>query len=81
MFFHHETDTCDACSVVAWVANLLLFLATLAALIGVYKTHFPPSGMTFTSPQGAIYLVAFCFSLMFWTRQMYMCCGCGSARK
>jgi len=73
--------TCGPCTVVQWVVMALLFLATLAALVGVYKAHFLSTGATFGTTSGSLALVAFTLSLTLWAKSASHCCGCCCAEK
>lgn len=73
----HKDRPCAACLVVKWVVAVLLFLATIAAFVGMYKTHVTPTGLTFTTTQGALYLLAFSATVSLWVKHMKGCCKCG----
>ncbi len=65
----------------SWVSAILLFMVMLFSLVGVYKAHVLGGGMTFSTSEGALYIIAFCLSLTLWTRQMTLCCGCEPRKK
>lgn len=75
-FSHREEGPCATCAVVQWLTTLLLFCSSVASFLGVIRTHFPPSGLNFSSPQGGVYLLVFCVSLFLWSKAMKKCCGC-----
>jgi len=62
-----------ACGAVTWIICLLLFLATVTSLVGVYNTHFGINGMTFGSTSGSLSLLAFVASLTLWSKCMCRC--------
>ena len=73
--------SCAPCLLLAWVSAILLFMTALLSLVGVYKAHILRGGMTFSTAEGALYIIAFCISLTLWTRQMTVCCGCETRKK
>ncbi|MBI2117988.1 hypothetical protein HYT95_03755 [Candidatus Peregrinibacteria bacterium] len=62
--------------VVGWVVTLLLFLAAVAALAGVYKAHFLGGGMVFGTTSGSLSILAFSVTATLWAKFMCHCCGC-----
>ena len=58
-----------------WVFSSLLLLASVASLIGVYKSHFLSSGATFGTTSGSLALIAFVLSVTLWKKSMCCCCG------
>ena len=66
---------------IEWVVTLLLFLTTLASVMGVYVTHFPPTGggMTFGSTSSSFALIAFAINSWLWLKMLCKCSGaCGA---
>lgn len=62
--------------VVGWGIALLLFLAALGALVGMYKAHFLGGGMVFGTTSGSLSILAFSVTLTLWAKFMCHCCGC-----
>ncbi|MDD5103808.1 MAG: hypothetical protein PHX93_05420 [Candidatus Peribacteraceae bacterium] len=62
-----------ACTAVNWIICLLLFLTTITAFVGVYRSHFGLNGMTFGSTNGSLALLAFIVSLTMWSKWMCKC--------
>ncbi len=52
---HHTTG----CLVVQIIVTALLFLAMIAALVGVYMAHVLPAGLMFGTSSGSLSLIAF----------------------
>jgi len=72
--FGKKSKDGDPFTSVYWVVTVLLFLAMLAAAIGVYKSHFLSSGATFGTTSGSLSIIAFVISLMFWSKACGCCC-------
>jgi len=64
---------CGACTAVNWIICLLLFLASITSLVGVYRTHFSVGGMVFGSTASSLALLAFVVSLTLWSKWMCRC--------
>jgi len=75
-----KSSSCGPCSVVGWLVCLLLFLTSLAALMGVYKAHFLSSGAVFGTTSGSLAILAFSVTVVFWMKCMVCCCGCGKGK-
>lgn len=73
MFFSKKAPHTPACMVVHLVVSAILFLASLAALVGMYKAHFMPEGMTFGTSAGSLSLIALGATLTLWLHQMKNC--------
>ena len=74
MFFHKKAPHEPGCMVMHLVVSALLFLVSLAALVGVYKAHFLGDGsMTFGTSAGSLSLIALGVSLTLWMHQMKNC--------
>lgn len=56
-----------------WIVCLLLFLTTITALAGVYRTHFGINGMVFGSTNSSLAILAFVISLTVWSKHMCQC--------
>ena len=65
----------DSYTSMYWIVTVLLFLATLAAAVGVYKSHFLSSGATFGTTSGSLSIIAFVISLTLWSKAFCCCCG------
>ncbi|OGJ60516.1 hypothetical protein A3A67_02715 [Candidatus Peribacteria bacterium RIFCSPLOWO2_01_FULL_51_18] len=70
---HSKKNGCSAgCILMKWLVMVLLFLATVAALIGTFTTHFMrlPSGleMQFGSTGGSLAILAFVASVSVWVK-------------
>lgn len=57
-----------------YLGCILYFLATVAALMGVYQTHFGIGTMNFGSTSASLALIAFAISLHLWIKCMHRCC-------
>jgi hypothetical protein len=55
------------------VVTVLLFLCALAALVGVYKSHFLAVGLTFGTTQGSLSLIAFAVTITVAMKQLIKC--------
>jgi hypothetical protein len=73
MFFRKKSPHCGACLVCQVVVAILLFLASVAALVGVYKSHVLSSGFAFGTTSGSLSLIAFAVSVTLWMSQMRNC--------
>lgn len=58
------------------VVALLVTLATLAALVGVWKTHMTADGMMFGSTEGSLALLTFVLSSVIWVKMVKCLCPC-----
>jgi hypothetical protein len=65
------------CIVSKWAVAILLFLTSIAALIGVYNTHIVSGGVQFGSSGGSFAIIAFTVSVMAWGKKM-ACCMSGN---
>ena len=79
-----QTSSCSTgCLVVKWVVCVLLFLTSIAALVGVYQTHVivgaDPArvAIQFGSTSGSLAIIAFVVSVLAWCKKM-VCCMSGS---
>ena len=67
------------CMLTKWVICILLFLAAVASLIGVYETHTaigtdPMSfSLQFGSTGGSLAILAFCVAVLAWKKQLVSC--------
>jgi len=62
------------CIIMKWLIALLLFIVTVAALLGVYATHvlnLPGGvGLQFGSTSGSLAILAFVASVTVWVKHM-----------
>lgn len=79
MFFstkkNKATGMCQVCGGLAIVLCVLAILATIAALIGVYKAHFLSGGATFGTLNGSASLIALALNL-FLVKKLCSACPC-----
>lgn len=67
------------CTLSKWITVVLLFLATLAALVGVYETHVITGSdasrtvIQFGSTSGSLAIIAFVISVMALHRKVAAC--------
>ncbi|TSC59173.1 MAG: hypothetical protein Greene041619_9 [Candidatus Peregrinibacteria bacterium Greene0416_19] len=73
MFFSKKSPHTPGCMAVNLVAATLLFLTSLAALIGVYVAHVQDDELTFGSMSGSLSLIALAVCLTLWLHQMKNC--------
>jgi hypothetical protein len=65
------------CMVVHVIVAALLLLLSLAALVGVYKSHVLLDGLAFGTTSGSLAIIAFVAAVMAFMRQMKACsCKC-----
>ena len=58
-----------------WVVCVLMFLAMLASIAGIYETHFVGAGATFGTTGASLSLVAFAITAYVWLRTLTNCLG------
>lgn len=63
----------NACRAMDWIICLLLFLAAIASLVGVYQTHFGINGMVFGGTASSLALLAFVIAITMWGKWMCRC--------
>jgi hypothetical protein len=75
-----KSDSCSVgCLIIKWVLGILLFVVTVAALIGVYETHViigaDPARMAiqFGSTSGSFSIIAFVLSSVALMKHMVCC--------
>ena len=66
---------CGVCSTSSITLLVFSVLATVAALIGVFKAHFLSTGITFGTLNGSASLVALALNL-FLVKKLGSCCPC-----
>jgi len=67
-----------ACMGMKWVICVLLFLVSLAALVGVYETHFlslAPMRVQFGSTSGSLAVLAFSVAVTCFGKKIKSCMG------
>lgn len=75
MMFSKKSPHKPACLVTHIVVGALLFLASIAALLGVYMSHVLSTGLTFGTSSGSLSLIAFAICVMAFGKQMKACAG------
>lgn len=69
--------TCSpACIGIKWVVCVLLLIVSVAALVGVYETHFlslSPMRVQFGSTSGSLSIMAFALAVTCWGKKMAAC--------
>ncbi len=74
-----KTGCSTGCLITKWALCALLFLAAVAALIGVYETHVITGtdpvrfALQFGSTSGSLAIIAFAVASVSWMKQM-LCC-------
>ncbi len=69
-----RSSNCSApCMVSKWVVAVLLFLTSVASLIGIYNTHVVAGGVQFGSSSGSFAIIAFAISITCWGKKMVAC--------
>jgi hypothetical protein len=72
-----KNSGCGAlCTALQWVVALLLLLASVAALIGVWNTHVTNNGFAFGGSSASLALIAFAISVTLCKKSL--CCLCGA---
>ncbi len=71
--FHKKSTHGATCLAVHVVVTVLLFVASIAALLGVYKAHMLSSGAAFGTTSGSLSLVAFSITLSLCIYQLKCC--------
>jgi hypothetical protein len=64
---------CTECLVLHVIVSLFLFVAFVAAGIGVYMAHVTDVGMAFGTPTGSLALLAFVATLMTFFKSVKAC--------
>lgn len=71
---------CTVCKILGILATLVLTLTTVAALVGVYRTHVLPGGMSFGTPEGSLALLVLVLSAAIWVKMVWKMCPCPSLK-
>lgn len=75
-----KASSCQICGILQWVVAILLFIATIAALIGAWRAHFTEVGAIFGSTSGSLALIALGVNATLWLQLMKRCCPCNLER-
>ena len=67
---------CAGCKVLTGIVAFLTTLTTVAAVIGVWRTHITPAGWVFGTAEGSLALLVFIVSLMVWLKLVKKMCPC-----
>ncbi len=75
MFFHKKPPHDPGCLAFHVGASILLFIAALAALIGLVVAHYDPSdgALVFGTPASSLAIIAFVVTLSLLMKQCAMC--------
>jgi hypothetical protein len=77
--FSKKSGMHPAVQIVAAVFGVLLFLASLAALAGIYYTHMVGGGATFGTTTASLSIIA--FSVSIYVLHSCLCCpNCGISK-
>jgi uncharacterized membrane protein YkgB len=80
MFGHSKKNGgyCTSCTILNLVVGVVAALVSLAALVGVWKSHVLSSGLTFGTTSGSLSIMALALSLFLLKKAMAACfCQCG----
>ncbi len=75
MLFCKKSPHKPGCMIVHTILAVLLLLATLTSLIGVYKAHVLADGLTFGTTTGSLSLIAFAITVVVFKKVMKSCCS------
>lgn len=64
---------CTVCMVITWIIAILVLLAAVASILGVYKAHVLAGGATFGTTNGSLSLIALAVNLAFLVKMMAYC--------
>jgi hypothetical protein len=68
---------CTTCTIVNMIVGVVAVLISIAALVGVWKSHVLSSGMTFGTTSGSLSIMALAISLFLVKKAMSGCwCQC-----
>ena len=68
--------SCAGCTIIKGICALLVTLLTIAALVGVYKTHMTADGWEFSTLNASVAILASVFSLKVWLHLVKSMCPC-----
>ncbi|MBI3331637.1 hypothetical protein HYZ99_01615 [Candidatus Peregrinibacteria bacterium] len=71
--FKKKSPHVGACMALHVVVSVLLFVAAVAAILGVYKAHVLSTGLAFGTTSGSLALVALAIVLHTWMKQTIAC--------
>jgi hypothetical protein len=74
MFFGKKSPHKTGCMIFHMIIAVLLFLAMIAALVGVYMTHFLSTGLVFGTTSGSLAITAFAIATAVFIKAMKSCC-------
>lgn len=81
-FQKSKSSGCGVCRVLTLVIGLVALLGSIAAIIGVYKSHMLPEGLVFGTSQGSIALTACALNLFLLEKARQYCpCTCEMPKK
>lgn len=80
-FKKKKGSMCDFCMVTNIVISAFAVLATLAALIGVYKAHVLSNGIAFGTTSGSLSLLALAINLFLLKKALENCTCALPAKK
>ncbi|MFH1670850.1 MAG: hypothetical protein ABIA92_04685 [Patescibacteria group bacterium] len=58
-----------------WVVSVLMFLAMLASIAGIYETHFVGAGATFGTTGASLSILSFAVTAHLWIKSLACCLG------
>lgn len=74
-----KPQTCALpCRIIKWTVCVLLLVVAVAALVGVFQTHFidtNPMRIQFGSTSGSLSILAFTVAIVAWGKKMACCMG------
>ncbi|OGJ56278.1 hypothetical protein A3D88_01295 [Candidatus Peribacteria bacterium RIFCSPHIGHO2_02_FULL_52_16] len=71
--FKKKSPHVGVCLALHVVLAILLFVASVAAVIGAYKAHVLSSGLVFGTTSGSMSLLALAVASHFWMKHMKCC--------
>ncbi len=77
MCCHGYVYECMVCKIIRGIVLLLLTLTSIAAFIGVWRTHYVGGAWVFGTQEGSIALLVFILSIVLWHKMLKKMCPCG----
>lgn len=71
--FKKKSAHVGACMALHAVVAVILFVAAIAAVVGVYKAHVLSSGLAFGTTSGSLSIMALSLVLTCWMKQTIAC--------
>ncbi len=68
--------SCAVCKTLKGLVALLLTLTSIAAFIGVWKTHYVGGAWVFGTQEGSLALLVFIASITLWVKMVTKMCPC-----